>query len=676
VKRVCKISASRRGARYTFAGSGRHFYPSPINIDIGTVAALRWVDLPLHVEWSPVLDDEEAAVLCQRWTRRVPVIINEDGAVVYDGIGVGRIEGEVYDLPTPPVPYIDAETGELKWSRFVDPSSSVEDVEAELRIRLGDREAAALVRSFCKYSEPYCEFVYSGNGGLAKPVIDINPSYIMRHAKVAYEGFSLLAARYMASCLVDRGDVFYIPEECRYYEWDDPRFPGQGRLLGEEFRIREVEDDYLRLVGRGGDEYVAWDFVYGVLDSGEWVVMGDDGLYLAEHRGERVVVTAPYRGSLIDVRGPPYGNPPIIHEAPTVKRALAWLERLVGRPAREYVIDEWWSHLGKSVDLIFVLKWPLVRKRWNFEIVFWRSGDYLYVFTYEAGGEDGLLVYEFERRWLIPLGVRPCEVWTYVQERPGHVYVKVWREGRELCVTYVDSVGRFYVASGLASLHFAALFTTAEVPPADFPSTPLPVGGGWSRLVHPPEPFLDFPRPLSYNPHCAGYYGQLPGNCTGTRSRYPGRGRLLGEEFRVKEVDGDYLRLVGRGGDEHVAWNFVYGVLDTGEWVVMGEDGLYLAEYRGGRVVVVAPYGGPVERVRGPPYGLLYPVVVRGAVRWPAWAPRIKVDVQLLLRWPLARPRWGFGELRPWGVYGLGRIGRGVPVRVVKEETDRVRLGD
>jgi len=27
---------------------------------------------------------------------------------------VGRIEGEVYDLPTPPVPYIDAETGELK----------------------------------------------------------------------------------------------------------------------------------------------------------------------------------------------------------------------------------------------------------------------------------------------------------------------------------------------------------------------------------------------------------------------------------------------------------------------------------------------------------------------------------------------------------------------------------
>jgi len=63
-------------------------------------------------------------------------------------------------------------------------------------------------------------------------------------------------------------------------------------------------------------------------------------------------------------------------------------------------------------------------------------------------------------------------------------------------------------------------------------------------------------------------------------------------------------------------------------------------------------------------------------VRWPPWAPRIKVDVQLLLRWPLAQPRWGFGELRPWGVYGLGRVGRGVPVRVVKEETDRVRLGD
>ncbi|WP_193322683.1 hypothetical protein [Pyrobaculum calidifontis] len=51
------------------------------------VAALRWVDLSLHVEWSSVLDEEEAAVLCQRWTRRVPVIIDEDGAVVYYGEG-------------------------------------------------------------------------------------------------------------------------------------------------------------------------------------------------------------------------------------------------------------------------------------------------------------------------------------------------------------------------------------------------------------------------------------------------------------------------------------------------------------------------------------------------------------------------------------------------------------
>jgi len=307
VKEGCKISASRRGARYTFAGSGRHFYISPRYGDDWIVVALRWVDLPLHVEWSPVSDEEEAAVLCQRWSRRVLVTISEGGAVIYSGEGVGRIEGEVYDLPTPPVPYIDAETGELKWSRFVDPSSSVEDVEAMLRIRLGNKEAAVLVRSLCKYSEPYCEFVYGGDGGLAKPVGDINPSYIMRHAEGAYEGFSLLAARYMAGCLVDRGDVFYIPEECRYYEWDDPRFPGLGRLVGEEFRVKEVEGDYLRLVGRGGDERVAWDFVLGVLDSGEWVVMGDDGLYLAEHRGERVVVTAPYRGSLIDVRGPPYG---------------------------------------------------------------------------------------------------------------------------------------------------------------------------------------------------------------------------------------------------------------------------------------------------------------------------------------------------------------------------------
>jgi len=155
--------------------------------------------------------------------------------------------------------------------------------------------------------------------------------------------------------------------------------------------------------------------------------------------------------------------------------------------------------------------------------------------------------------------------------------------------------------------------------------------------------------------------------------RFPGLGRLVGEEFRVKEVEGDYLRLVGRGGDERVAWDFVYGVLDSGEWVLMGDDGLYLAELRGDRVVVVAPYGGPVERVRGPPYGLLYPLVVRGAVRWPGWAPRVEVDPQLLLRWPLARPRWEVGGLEFYGAYGLGLVGRGVRVREVEAEIVSLR---
>jgi len=61
--------------------------------------------------------------------------------------------------------------------------------------------------------------------------------------------------------------------------------PGSGRWVGEVFRVVEGEGDYLRLMGRGGDVYLAWDFVLGTLDSGEWVLFGEDGPYLAERRG-------------------------------------------------------------------------------------------------------------------------------------------------------------------------------------------------------------------------------------------------------------------------------------------------------------------------------------------------------------------------------------------------------
>ncbi|MEM0468486.1 hypothetical protein [Pyrobaculum aerophilum] len=103
--------------------------------------------------------------------------------------------------------------------------------------------------------------------------------------------------QYLPSC------VFDLP--FRDIQNDDPRFPGSGKLTGEEFRVVEPDADYLRLIDRGGDEHLAWDFVLGTLDSGEWIIMADDGLYVAKRDGDRVVVASPYYGSLIDVRGPP-----------------------------------------------------------------------------------------------------------------------------------------------------------------------------------------------------------------------------------------------------------------------------------------------------------------------------------------------------------------------------------
>jgi len=658
----CKFRARKGRKELVFEGvGGAHYYMGWYPEVDEAVVAIRRASLPLAID-REVCPSGYCPVTCTNWEREAPILLHYDKSVLAFGLVVGRVVGEVYDLPVPPVPYEDLETGKLGWTRFA--------LDSVLQDILPRDEA----KKICRYPED-CQLALVGEGGIVKS-IGTAPTNLAYTADYSYEGFSLLAARYEPGNFVKvEEDLYQIKH--KYAEWDDPRFPGLGRLLGEEFRVREVEGDYLRLVGRGGDEYIAWDFVLGVLDTGEWVVMGEDGLYLAEHRGDRVVVEAPYRGSLIDVRGPPFFLPLLSYRIPSVRRAAERVERLLGRPLRE-LLDE------DVPNPELYLKWPLVRRQWQFKVVlrYPPFSEEVYRYRY-APSEDGPLyiVHRLEPRLLIPLGVRKCRVGVSAQERPGHVAVFIGGDPWErYCFTLVDEGGRFYVAVSTNSYGWQRwllpLFT-ARAPPADFPSTPLPAGGGWSRLVHPPEPFLDFPDPIPYNPHCAGYYGRLPGNCTAVGSkfsavvavpRFPGRGRLLGEEFRVKEVEGDYLRLVGRGGDEHVAWDFVYGVLDSGELVVMGEDGLYLAEPRGERVVVVAPYGGPVERVRGPPYGLLYPVVVDGVVEWPAWAPRVEVDPSLLLRWPLVLPGWEVGGLEFYGAYGLGLVGRGVRVRLIEAE--------
>jgi len=255
------------------------------------VVAIRRASLPLAID-REVCPEEECLMACTNWEVEAPILLLHNKRVRALGLDIGRVVGEVRDLPAPPVPYEDLETGELKWTRFV-PDLVLEEVFPR-----------KVAEKICKYPE-HCQLALMYEGGIVKSIGDI-PTALLRNAECSYEGFSLLAARYEPGNFVKvEEDLYQIN---RYYSvGGDPRFPGQGRLLGEEFRVKEVKGDYLRLVGRGGDEYVAWDFVLGVLDSGDWVLMGKDGLYLAEHRDGRVVVVAPYGGPVERVRGPPYG---------------------------------------------------------------------------------------------------------------------------------------------------------------------------------------------------------------------------------------------------------------------------------------------------------------------------------------------------------------------------------
>ncbi|ABP50285.1 hypothetical protein HC235_02120 [Pyrobaculum arsenaticum] len=141
-------------------------------------------------------------------------------------------------------------------------------------------------------------------------------------------------------------------------------FPGSGKLTGEEFRIVEPDADYLRLVGRGGDEYIAWDFVLGTLDTGEWVLFAEDGLYLARRAGDRVVVERPYHGSIFDVRGPPYM--PYYPVVP-VKWIRERFERAKELAARRSIRNL--EIYQPPVDAAYLLRWPLVQFPWEYEVV-------------------------------------------------------------------------------------------------------------------------------------------------------------------------------------------------------------------------------------------------------------------------------------------------------------------
>ncbi|MGC9131587.1 MAG: hypothetical protein ACP5H5_08395 [Pyrobaculum sp.] len=142
------------------------------------------------------------------------------------------------------------------------------------------------------------------------------------------------------------------------------RRPGSGGLVGEEFRIVEPDADYLRLVGRGGDEFLAWDLVLGTLDTGEWVLMGEDGLYLAVREGDKVVVEKEYRGSVFDVRGPPYAPYYPVVPVRWVRERLARAEELASRVGiKDFGLYQ------PPVDFSYLLKWPAVSFPWEFRAV-------------------------------------------------------------------------------------------------------------------------------------------------------------------------------------------------------------------------------------------------------------------------------------------------------------------
>ncbi|MEM3835494.1 hypothetical protein [Pyrobaculum sp.] len=259
------------------------------------------------------------------------------------------------DYPSPPLPALD-DFGNVHWTRFIG------DISAEYN----DRYYAILPGG-------NTAFVYEWTGP---------PTGLSISEGIDFYAAVLLSIRYKDECLreyLKQRTLQLTNKECnprirQVLSGLDPRFPGSGRLVGEEFRIVEPDNDYLRLVGRGGDEYIAWDFVLGTLDSGEWIIMADDGLYTAVREGSRVVVKEPYRGSVLDVRGPRTA-----YKYPVV-------------PTRTFKHAELY---GANVTYdATLLKWPLsgllkeVALRFNFKGVVHTSGSS--VITCDLGYADSL----------------------------------------------------------------------------------------------------------------------------------------------------------------------------------------------------------------------------------------------------------------------------------------------
>ncbi|MGB9705307.1 MAG: hypothetical protein ACPL3C_07645, partial [Pyrobaculum sp.] len=310
---------------------------------------------------------------------------NDELYAVHPGpwrLELGVVEGYLADAPIPPLPGL-TEGGEVVWTRFAAREFEIAG-GLWVNLLLTDPPAASMNYESIMLDGLDLEGVLTARFVPGLRLEEVVAKLSLTIDKMVADYRSLLESRevrFRGDCPGFEGerfpmiiDGFLADMRCemrRRRLAPVNEFPGSGRLVGEEFRIVEPEGDYLRLVGRGGDEHLAWDLVLGTLDTGEWVLMGEDGLYLAVREGDKVVVEEPYRGSVYDVRGPPYA--PHIPVVPVkwvrerFKKAVEFAKR-VGLFELRHRGDRPYLYVP-PVDPAYLLKWPLVLYKWEYRLV-------------------------------------------------------------------------------------------------------------------------------------------------------------------------------------------------------------------------------------------------------------------------------------------------------------------
>jgi len=139
-----------------FEGAGIRFYSTSSCSEVKPVVAIRRASLPL-AEDRVVCPEGECLLACTNWEVEAPILLLHNKRVRTLGYDIGRVVGKVRDLPVPPVPYEDLETGKLRWTRFA--------LDSVLQDILPWQEA----KRICRYPE-HCEPVLMYEGAWSSPL--------------------------------------------------------------------------------------------------------------------------------------------------------------------------------------------------------------------------------------------------------------------------------------------------------------------------------------------------------------------------------------------------------------------------------------------------------------------------------------------------------------------------